>query len=78
MGHYTKLPKTTEEKDLGVTTDDGTLHEIAQTTEEKDLGVTTDDGTLHEIGQTTEEKIRHIKIQLNKASSAVGLIRHTL
>ena len=46
-------------------------------------------GTLHEIAQTAEEKglrshytrqadiFRHIQIQVNKANSAVGLIRHT-
>ena len=45
----------------------GTLHEIAQTAEEKDLGVTIDDKLIFS---------RHIQIQVNKANSAVGLIRH--
>ena len=46
----------------------GTLHETAQTAEEKDLGVTIDDKLLFS---------RHIQLQVNKANSAVGLIRHT-
>ena len=49
--------------------DDGTLHEIAQTAEEKDLGVTIDDTLIFPP--------RHIQIQVNKANSAAGLIRHT-
>ena len=48
--------------------DDGTLHEIAQTAEEKDLGVTIEDKLIFS---------RHIQLQVNKANSAVGLIRHT-
>ena len=48
--------------------DDETLHEIAQTAEEKDLGGTIDDKLIFS---------RHIQIQVNKANSAVGLIRHT-
>ena len=50
-------------------TDDGTLHEIAQKAEDKDVGVTIDDKLIFS---------RHIQIQVNKANSAVGLIRHTL
>ena len=46
----------------------GTLYEIAQTAEEKDLGVTIEDKLIFS---------RHIQIQVNKANSAVGLIRHT-
>ena len=49
-------------------TDDGTLHNIAQTAEEKDLGVTIDDKLIFS---------RHIQIQVNKANSAVVLIRLT-
>ena len=48
--------------------DDGTLHEITHTAEEKDLEVTIDDKLIFS---------RHIQIQVNKANSAVGLIRHT-
>ena len=50
-------------------TDDGTLQEIAQTPEEIDLRVTMDDKPTFS---------RHIQLQVNKANSAVGLIRHTL
>ena len=49
-------------------TDNGTLHEISQTAEEKNLGVTMDDKLIFS---------RHIQIQVNKANSAVGLIRQT-
>ena len=49
--------------------DDRTLHEIAQTAEEKDLGVPIDDKLIFSP--------RHIQIQVNKANSAGGLIRHT-
>ena len=48
--------------------DAGTLHEIVQTADEKDLGVTIDDKLIFS---------RYIQIQVNKANSAVGLIRHT-
>ena len=48
--------------------DDGTLHEITQTSEEKYVGVTIDDKLIYS---------RHIQIQVNKANSTVGLIRHT-
>ena len=48
--------------------DDKTLHEIAQTTDEKNLGITIDDRLI---------LFRHILIQVNKAKSAVGLIRQT-
>ena len=49
-------------------TDDGILHEIAQTAEEKDLGVTIDDKLIF---------FTLIQMQVNKANSAVGQIRHT-